>query len=623
MIDVILTDKSKCNCFDSSLRDEIFEYIEGLRKKKHKNLSDYKNFWPPRLMKALEKDKLVCFFGAGLSLPCGLPNWDSLLRDNLGVSKEFLDDDNAKNDPLTQAELASHKIGTEKVQILIRDSVKKTDKPSFNHYLLAFFKLKYYITSNYDYLFENAWKELHDESLIKILNDSDLYTYFDDGNIDSPKKEYKDGYFLFKIHGCANKDRNNEQLILTRSDYRRHYRSNEKFFTTLVREIFAKSHMLFLGFSHKDPEISRLVEDSIWYWEKNKEENKKNNCQPNFYSLQFDMTSVTPEIFAARGIVALSPDIQIPKDSTIDMRSYCLSRALADLHAMKNYIDIDKISLEKDIENYYREINDQLNSVFKMLKACESKSKKCLADKKDFSWLNKLREEMTCFAGQGVYLLDENGNIVTDKKKELAGYSIDEKLKETREEKLHTTYKSFGNRPYFQQARTFRKPFISDLYNSVFNGLATFSICFPIIDDNVFKGLLFSACQIGQWTTPVDSAEKIIKSENKRSVILVDSNGICLLPPNGEFDYETIDINVETKNGIKTEERKGFLLDDLLVLSRRDKLINRVMENLIPLGIDDDVLSLSTDLKYHSLVKEIPLTRWKLAISSRLISPRE
>jgi len=615
MIDVILTDKSKCNCFDSPLKTEIFTYIEDLSKKRYKNLSDYKTFWPPRLMKALEKGKLSCFFGAGLSMPCGLPNWDSLLRDNLGVSKEFLDDDNAKNDPLTQAELASHKIGTEKVQKLIRESVDVTDKPSFNHYLLAFFKLNFYITSNYDCLFEKAWANLHKSSTLQvILNDSDLYAHFVDGNIEKPKN--KNLHYLFKIHGCASEERENEQLILTRSDYRRHYRSNAEFFKTLVREIFAKSHMLFLGFSHKDPEISRLVEDSIWHWEKSKEENATNNYQPNFYSLQFDMTSVTPEIFAARGIVALNPPIHIPKDK-IDMRSYCLALALADLHAMKKYMDIEDISLEKDIENYYSEINKQLNGAFKMLEKCKTKSKNCLENKSnDFSWLDDLRKEMTSFADQGVYLLNEKGELVTDKKDELVGYSIDEKLKEKRLQILKERGNSFGNRPYFQQARTFRKKFISDLYDSIFNGLATFSICFPIIsDDNIFKGLLFSACQIGQWKTPVDSAKGIIAQ--KKSVILVDSNGICLLPPNEEFGYEI------SPGGKAIEERTGFLRDDLLVLSRRDKLVNRVMENLIPLGIDDDVLSLSNDLKYHSLVKEIPLTRWKLAISSRLISPNE
>jgi hypothetical protein len=593
-LNILLTDTSKYNNFDTDLNSSMKEYIESLIRERYSNWSNYKTFWPPRLIKALKDNTLSCFFGAGLSIPCGLPSWDSLLRDNLGVSKDFLDDDNAKNDPLTQAELAAHKIGTEKVQELIRASVSKTNKPSYNHYLLVNFKLKYYITGNYDCLFEKAWNDVNGNGSLKvILNDSDLYTYFEDGNIDMPKNS--GWHYLFKVHGCA--DKKNEQLILTRSDYRRHYRSNQKFFETLVEKIFTTNHMLFLGFSHKDPEISRLVEDSIWSWEKDKD----HKLQPNFYSLQFDMTSITPEIFAARGIVALNPPILIPKESKIDMRSYCLAHALVDLHAMQNYINIEDVSLEKEIDVFYDKINHELSDALIKLKKYKNKSDDCLTNKSyDFSWLSNLIKDLGVFAGQGVYLLNDEGEIVH--------YEIEDRLKITRETRIKKLG-SFDDRPYFQQARTFREEFISDLYESVFNKIATFSICLPIISDNIFKGLLFSACQIGQWQTPVELAKNI--QNQRKSVILVDSNGVCLFPPNKEFEYETTDID--------SENRIGFLYDDLLVLSRRDKLVNRVMENLIPLGKDDDVLSLSNDLKYYSLVKEFLIARWKLTLSSRVI----
>ena len=557
--------------------------------------SDYKIFWPPRLIKSLKEKNLTCFFGAGLSLPCGLPSWDSLLKDSLGVGKEFLEDDSARNDPLTQAELASHKIGTEKVQDLIRQSVNITNKPSYNHFLLVLLDLEFYITSNYDNLFENAWDILHPgDPLITILNDSDLYTYFKDGEIDSPVNANK--HYLFKMHGCAMKK---EQLILTRSDYRRHYRTNKAFFHAIEENIFAKRHMLFLGFSHKDPEISRLVEDTIYLWEKDKE----NNLQPNFYSLQFDMTNYTPEIFAARGIVALSPPIMIPSNSSIDIRSYGLAHALIDLHAMSEYVDISTMSLEDDMNNYFYEIESEMNGALDTLSTYEQNAKDVLnGTSDDHSWLKKLSNELEHFAGQGVYLLNRDGTIVC--------YDIEKDLIATRKDQIEDRA-SFSDRPYFQQARTFREKFISDVYPSIFNELSTFSICFPIkSDENIFIGLLFSACQIGQWQTPVKLAKNI--QYQKRAVLLVDSNGICLLPPNDEFAYETSPCS----NG---ESRIGFIYNDLLVISRRDKLVSRIMENLIPLGQDDDVLSLSSDLKYYSIVKEIPFSRWKLTISSRVV----
>jgi len=163
------------------------EYITKLNDQKHERWSEYKTFWPPRLLESLQEGTLTCFFGAGLSLPCGLPDWDSLLRDSLGVRIEFLEDDNARNDLLTQAELASYRVGTEMVQDLIRRSVNTGSKPSYNHFLLAHLDLTFYITSNYDCLFEKAWDVLHPHNhLIKILNDSVLHTHFEDGNVKTP-----------------------------------------------------------------------------------------------------------------------------------------------------------------------------------------------------------------------------------------------------------------------------------------------------------------------------------------------------------------------------------------------------------------------------------------------------
>jgi hypothetical protein len=132
----------------------------------------------------------------------------------------------------------------------------------------------------------------------------------------------------------------------------------------------------------------------------------------------------------------------------------------------------------------------------------------------------------------------------------------------------------------------------------------------------MFVGLLFSACQIGFWETPLKVARDIWNSDKDLSVLLIDSNGVCLLPPNEEFLIEKSSVTRNTEN---PEANIGYRFDKLLKLSRRDKLISRMMQNVIPLYQDDDILSLATDLKYYTVVTELKQTRWKFGISKSIV----
>src|SRR5262249_23704235 len=89
-----------------------------------------------------------------------------------------------------------------------------------------------------------------------------------------------------------------------------HYRTNQKFFDS-VRDILQRRHILFAGFSHRDPEVTNLVEDGIYRFEQRllAKTRPTSDDRPHFYSLQFDMAEHTPQIFAARGVVALRPPI--------------------------------------------------------------------------------------------------------------------------------------------------------------------------------------------------------------------------------------------------------------------------------------------------------------------------
>lgn len=123
-------------------------------------------------------------------------------------------------------------------------------------------------------------------------------------------------------------------------------------------------------------------------------------------------------------------------------------------------------------------------------------------------------------------------------------------------------------------------------------------------------GLLFGACQVGQWKAPIDFAESIWAAG--LSLILMDGNGTCLLPPMNEFQ-------VHGASSPTVSEPKaaniGYSFDRLYALSRRDKLVRHIGRNVVPVAQDDDVLQLSDDLRQYTVISQIPGTAWKVGVS--------
>lgn len=571
-------------------------------------------FYPPRMLYALRKEKLICFFGAGLSIPSGLPSWTDMLRDYFMLDQSLITDDDLQSDPLTQAELVAHQLGADKVQALLREKLGINRPASTNHLLAASLRLPFYITTNYDVLFEQAWRTVNSNiDLELITNDADL-SKFEQNDQLSPSR---DRTYLLKIHGSICRPR--EHLILTRSDYRRHYRINKRFFNAII-DFLSSYHILFLGFGHKDPEVTRLVEEAIWKFEKSEVEAEESNEnehnatkadtnefiesnssreKPNFYSLQFNMRSHTPEIFAARGIVALEPPLADP--SVSDFRSSSLARGLADLVAAGKTDLAAQVSLDHYLNDYAQAISVSLQSGLNEMKRYIGNARAMIDSTEScIEWMNILREKLGELAGQGLYLLDDEGQIIN--------YSIAPTLTNS-----DRTKGRLADRPYFRQAMTYRQPFVSDSFESKFNKNSTFTLCLPILNERSgLVGLMFSACQVGAWKIPIDGANKMWNEEQSLSVLLVDANGVVLMPPNHEFLPEE---SIEVEKGEYPKDNIGYPYSRLLSLSRRDKIVSRMMENIVPLRQDDDVLSFGPDLKQYTVVTELQPARWKIGIS--------
>jgi hypothetical protein len=80
--------------------------------------------------------------------------------------------------------------------------------------------------------------------------------------------------------------------------------------------------------------------------------------------------------------------------------------------------------------------------------------------------------------------------------------------------------------------------------------------------------------------------------------------------------HEIVQKQPETlPDGETAEDNHGFPYAKLHELSRRDAHISHIVQNIVPMGFDDDVHDVSTDLRLYSMVAQVPDTRWKLALS--------
>lgn len=566
----------------------VVAYAQALLTTDHRaSLDGFRTFLPPRLVSAGKTGSLVPFFGSGISVSAGVPTWQGLLE-RLGVSPELSKEPQLENDPLTTAELLAHEIGASELQRELRRVMLRPRTPTLVHHLLAQLCQPVYVTSNYDRLFEIAWATVHGGSEpFVVTTDSDFARHGLDPN-DPQARD--DRPILLKIHGCAKRDE--EQLILTRSQYRRHYRSNTRLFDALKKLLFSR-HTLFLGFGHRDPEITRLVEDVIHKYE-------TQGGSPALYSLQFDMKERTPEVFAARGIVALQPPISLDAPNGFDYRSAGVTKALIDLNGAMDSAAHGALHLDDELSACVTALHDDLEGAMERLKNAVAALEPRLDDTGFVEQeLAQVLQDLGPLAGQGVYLLRENGDILQ--------CSLPPALTAPERRQAACLHDRF----YVQQARTFRQPFVSDSDASKFNRQSTFFLCRPLGDVAHYKGLLFSAAQVGAWTRPLQLKADFLQRHPQASFVLVDSNGVALVPPNDELRPGPPPLlpTGETDTG-----NHGFGFEALRRLSRRDRLVSRVWRNIVPLAQDDDVETFS-DLRMYSVVSEVPPTRWKLALS--------
>lgn len=204
---------------------------------------------PSNLIAKAKEDKLVIFIGAGLSMSCGLPNWNKLTVEILEGLREYEKKCdkyiNAINDDIMSPVDVLQKIDTLKfnaIEILEKIIRSHDDKvPSAAHQILGSISTKI-ITTNYDTLLERQYKDF------EVVSYSNQYKV---SKISSYDK------YIFKIHGDINEP---DKCIYFPSQYDGLYNGNEQASIFELKKIITDKSILFLGFSLSDPYINHVMD---------------------------------------------------------------------------------------------------------------------------------------------------------------------------------------------------------------------------------------------------------------------------------------------------------------------------------------------------------------------------
>jgi NAD-dependent SIR2 family protein deacetylase len=198
------------------------------------------------LMNAIEDDSLVIFAGAGTSLNLGLPSWNSLVSNILGVLER--DNSHYKNFEnllahglLSPLFILNQLEDDEKDTVfeILEESVALDKKQDFTLHKKLLKLSRKIITTNYDKAFEYA------DELPNIIHN--------DGKFKLARIANRSN-FIFKLHGDID---NPQECILFDSQYKQLYQ--ESAFLLGLKILFIQKTILFVGFSLSDPYVEEIL----------------------------------------------------------------------------------------------------------------------------------------------------------------------------------------------------------------------------------------------------------------------------------------------------------------------------------------------------------------------------
>lgn len=190
------------------------------------------------LAQELEKNKLVIFVGAGVSMNSGLPNWKNLVKkfaNGLGIEKENYTSEEFLEIP----EIYYNTFGKIRYYEILETEFNNSYLPNSVHDTLKKLDLNYVITTNYDNLIEDS---LNKEKKYDIIKKEEELAYS------------KSNKMIIKMHG----DIENRNTVLKKSDYDAY---EEKFplITTFIKGLFTTNTVMFIGYSLNDINVKNIM----------------------------------------------------------------------------------------------------------------------------------------------------------------------------------------------------------------------------------------------------------------------------------------------------------------------------------------------------------------------------
>lgn len=204
---------------------------------------------PKSLIEKMNKNQLVIFTGAGVSMNAGLPSWNQLieyilddLREKETKSEKYKE---ALKDDIMSPLDVLHKIEHHKEFAI--ESLEKTIRRYDNIQPTPIFKLigeisTKFITTNYDCLLETQYQDFEKITYNNTFKVSKLSNY---------------ERYIFKIHGDIQEP---DKCILFPFQYEELYKKSEQSSIFELKKIISDKSILFVGFSLNDPYINYVFD---------------------------------------------------------------------------------------------------------------------------------------------------------------------------------------------------------------------------------------------------------------------------------------------------------------------------------------------------------------------------
>lgn len=192
-----------------------------------------------RLGKFIREGRVALFVGAGVSMSAGLPSWATLissLAEKAGLAGL------GTLSALDQAELLSTRLpgglGPAVAEVLAASN--PTGRHGVAHALLAGFRCREVVTTNFDLLLEQAMEEAEGRAPTTLIPSSDVRS-------DRP--------WLLKLHGDVNQPKS---IVLSRADFVR-FAGTSAARGAVLQELMLTRHLLVVGASLTDDNFLRLA----------------------------------------------------------------------------------------------------------------------------------------------------------------------------------------------------------------------------------------------------------------------------------------------------------------------------------------------------------------------------